>query len=423
MSVDRSAEVLRLRDGLTSAAFDSSSREREYVVSLPEGGHFRLTARLQELLSCIDGRRTVAEVAAELSALWRARVTPEQVWLLAQQYLAPHGLLQAYEPAPRERRASHPFAWHRPLFGERLIAPITSVGRRLFAPPVAVLALSLVAWLHWQAYARGDVALVHFAQALGDGTFLLVYGLVLLSVLAHEFGHASACRAFGERYGDIGVALYLIFPAFYADVSRIWRLGRWQRLVVDLGGVYFQLLASALYAAAYLLTGQVLFLLAVAQIGLLVLFTLNPFGRFDGYWVLCDLLGVTNLWRELRGLARRLRTGERNSSLRPAQQAVLVLYCVAVVGALGTFALNLVTHAPQHGARFMQAVGASLHGIRLGWQAADALAVLAGLVRLIAPVALVLGTALFMRQTLARIVRRERGDAARQGLAPGHGAA
>ena len=40
--------------------------------------------------------------------------------------------------------------------------------------------------------------------------------------------------------GNIGFALYFIYPAFYTDVTKVWRLPRLKRAVVDLGGIYFQ---------------------------------------------------------------------------------------------------------------------------------------------------------------------------------------
>lgn len=156
------------------------------------------------------------------------------------------------------------------------------------------------------AYFKGPALGLHFAEALANGEFLFVYALVLFSVLVHEFGHASACGRFGTAYGDIGIALYLIFPVFYTDVTHIWRLSRWRRAVVDLGGVYFQLMVAGAYAGLYLLTGNALWLLAVVQIDLMVLLTLNPIVKFDGYWLVSDLLGIPNLGRRAKEVASRL---------------------------------------------------------------------------------------------------------------------
>ena len=131
--------------------------------------------------------------------------------------------------------------------------------------------------------------------AVTVSTFWLSYLLFLLSVIAHEFGHASACARFGARPSGIGIGLYLIFPVFFSDVSDAWHLKRWQRVIVDLGGLYFQLTVGALYLSLYILSGATAFLNATLFIAGSALLTLNPVLKYDGYWVVADLLGITNL--------------------------------------------------------------------------------------------------------------------------------
>ena len=58
----------------------------------------------------------------------------------------------------------------------------------------------------------------------------------------HETGHAAACAYGGGRPGAIGFGVYLLFPAFYTDVTDSYRLSRGGRLRTDLGGLYFNVL-------------------------------------------------------------------------------------------------------------------------------------------------------------------------------------
>ena len=71
------------------------------------------------------------------------------------------------------------------------------------------------------------------------GLLLLVFALTVLSAGFHEFGHAAACRYGGATPGAMGAGLYLVWPAFYTDVTDCYRLGRAGRVRVDLGGLYF----------------------------------------------------------------------------------------------------------------------------------------------------------------------------------------
>ena len=47
----------------------------------------------------------------------------------------------------------------------------------------------------------------------------------------------------GPRPGAMGAGLYIVWPAFYTDVTDTYRLGRGGRLRTDLGGLYFNAVA------------------------------------------------------------------------------------------------------------------------------------------------------------------------------------
>src|SRR5205807_351311 len=84
------------------------------------------------------------------------------------------------------------------------------------------------------------------------GLLLVVGGLLLASAVFHEFGHATACRYGGARPGVVGVGLYVVWPAFYTDVTDSYRLDRGGRLRTDLGGVFFNSIFILGLFAAYL---------------------------------------------------------------------------------------------------------------------------------------------------------------------------
>ena len=157
--------------------------------------------------------------------------------------------------------------------------------------------MPLTAW--WVAFEKGLASAAH--QALyRPALILVVLGLTLLSAAFHEIGHAAACRYGGARPGRMGVGLYLIWPAFYTDVTDSYRLGRGGRLRVDLGGLYF----NAIFAVATLgvwtaVHWDALLLVIAAQL-LLMVRQLVPFVRFDGYHILADLVGVPDLFLHIK---------------------------------------------------------------------------------------------------------------------------
>ena len=182
----------------------------------------------------------------------------------------------------------------------------------------------------------------------------LVVGLfvfMLASSFFHELGHASACKHFGVRHGGIGFGLYLNFPVLYTDVTEVWKLDRTQRCVVNLAGVYFQSYWLIILLSVFLLTGNdiVRYLILVMNLGFVM--TLNPFFKFDGYWLASDLLGVPNLRQrslELLGyIWKKLRKepeGKRPYLLqiRPLERYGLLVYSVVVNLFMGFYFLYVI---------------------------------------------------------------------------------
>lgn len=138
-------------------------------------------------------------------------------------------------------------------------------------------------------------------KLLEYNTKLNLYGIcgllvfMFVSSFFHELGHASACKYFGLSHGGIGFGLYLNFPVLYTDVTEVWKLSRKQRCVVNIAGVYFQCFLLVGLLIAFFITGNNIVRYLILLINLGFVMTLNPFFRFDGYWIASDLLGVPNL--------------------------------------------------------------------------------------------------------------------------------
>jgi putative peptide zinc metalloprotease protein len=147
---------------------------------------------------------------------------------------------------------------------------------------------------------------------------------IIFASFFHELGHCAAVAAFGARVRRIGFGIYWLSPALFSDVSAAWTLTRWERVAVDCGGIYFQLLACAFYAlAAVFATSQAIqlaFQVAIVANLVAVISALNPILKYDGYWIVSDAMSIPNLRRQselaIRNFTRRLVTGRgrRNPS-------------------------------------------------------------------------------------------------------------
>src|SRR5688572_8472399 len=132
------------------------------------------------------------------------------------------------------------------------------------------------------------------------GLLLTVFALGVLSAGIHELGHTAACRYGGATPGAMGAGIYRASPAFYTDVDDSYRLSRWGRLRVDLGGLYFNALIAVAIAGWWWVTKQDALLLGVATQLLQMLRQLAPYIRADGYHILADLTGVPDLFSHMK---------------------------------------------------------------------------------------------------------------------------
>jgi putative peptide zinc metalloprotease protein len=189
---------------------------------------------------------------------------------------------------------------------ERAVNAVTTVFRPLFYPPVVVAVLvalgALDAWLFGYHGIAQSVR-----QTLYNPAFiLLTLGLVILSAAFHECGHATACRYGGARPGKMGVGLYLVWPAFYTDVTDAYRLDKKGRLRTDLGGVYFNAIFILLTGAAYFATGFEPLLLVIPLQHAEILHQFLPVIRLDGYYIVSDLAGVPDMFQRIGPTMRSL---------------------------------------------------------------------------------------------------------------------
>jgi len=117
----------------------------------------------------------------------------------------------------------------------------------------------------------------------------------------HEFGHGLSCKKFGGEVHEMGFMLLVFSPALYCNVTDAWMLpNRWHRAIIGAAGIYVELIIAA--AAAWIWwfsePGMLNFLclstIVVCSVSTVV-FNGNPLMKFDGYYIVSDLLEIPNL--------------------------------------------------------------------------------------------------------------------------------
>ncbi len=259
-----------------------------------------------------------------------------------------------------------PFLLHFQLLPARLLRTITDKLRWLYWPPLAALVILGFLIIEFLTF---RTSVVQMKVVLPWSQLGLLYLLVILCGLFHEFGHATACARYGAPHGGVGFGLYLVFPAFYADVTKAWRLPPKQRAVVDLGGLYFEAFLVIFIGLAARSTGNPLFYQLFWIVSFLMIFTLNPVFKLDGYWLLVDLSGLRNLHRRVgqsllvwfRKLIRK--PGPQLEPLSRSRSVILVLYMLlsAAFCALIAFATFITLYVTSM--RYPLILGRALRGM------------------------------------------------------------
>ncbi len=137
--------------------------------------------------------------------------------------------------------------------------------------------------------------LLSYANLKFKSEFLFLIPLLLLDSVFHELGHMSALKKFKLRHGDIGFGFYLFAPTLFANVNNSWRLKTKEKVIVNLGGIYFNLIFINFLFAIFYFTQNSNLLILLFFLIFRVLFNLNPFLKTDGYWLLSDFTKVYNL--------------------------------------------------------------------------------------------------------------------------------
>lgn len=174
------------------------------------------------------------------------------------------------------------------------VAPLWTAKALWLFVALALLGLFLVA-RQWDAFIA---SFLYFFSL--EGMLAYAVGLSFVKVI-HELGHAYTATRYGCRVPSMGVSFLVMFPVLYTDTTGAWRLrSRRQRLAIDCAGVTAELMVATLSTLAWVVLSEgpvrsIMFVLATSSWIMSLAVNLNPFMRFDGYYVLADLLGVANL--------------------------------------------------------------------------------------------------------------------------------
>ncbi len=163
-----------------------------------------------------------------------------------------------------------------------------------------------------------------------------ILSICLLTIfILHELGHAIAAKNYGSKPKEIGFGFYLLTPALYCNLSDIWKLSISKRIIVNLSGVYVQTLLSFLLILINVFINEPLIHQLIFTNFVIIIINLNPFLKYDGYWILTDFLDSPNLRTEsFHSLKLILKQKFRGINIRAY---IISLYAVLTILFILTF--------------------------------------------------------------------------------------
>ncbi len=372
----------------------------------------QLTPLLYAVLAAVDGRRTPEEIAAAVSTVVQRDVRGDDIETLVDKQLRPLGLLLRADGSEPDVRKANPLLALRfryvvsdPERTRRLTRPFAV----LFNPVLVVLGtLAFAAVAYWVLFRKGLASAAHEAFA-SPGMLLAVFAITVISAGFHEFGHAAALRRGGGTPGAMGAGLYLVWPAFYTDVTDCYRLGRGARLRTDLGGLYFNaLVALGMFGVWAAVRWDGLLLVIATQI-LQMIRQLPPMLRFDGYHLLADLTGVPDLFHRIKPTLKGLwPTNWRSTEarmLKPWARAVVSLWVLLVVPLMLLTALVTILTLPRILATAGHSFAAQWTLLSAYWHDGRWLGVGAKILALVAVVIPVFGVSFIVSRMVKQVVK------------------
>lgn len=295
MEIYNSFHIPSLEKEVLFSPFDNNS----YLVSQEKYNYeVNVNQQTYEILQLVNGKNSLAEITTIFNTNNKQKITSEIVHQLLYNKLAKYGILEnknvVVEPLSRASYLKLSFIiipantvniianWFTFLFNSSTIRVVTLLS----------LLVPLIIGINYYHLLKP------FVNDLSEIRFAFILPISFIGVLLHELGHAAAAKHYGINSRGIGFGFYLFSPVFFADVTKAWRLTPKQRVVIDLAGIYFELIYISLLLFIFMLTKEVNFLLVSFILFIDIFYNLDPFLRTDGYWVVADGLKIPNLRKQ-----------------------------------------------------------------------------------------------------------------------------
>lgn len=323
------------KEGVEVTHFDNNSNSNSYLLSY-KGRHWRVSSFVVYVYEALVEAKNVDDAYGLIIDKSKGNISVEKFNEVVG-FFKNNGLFVGMDDVEKvsktnknlwgritiiPSKAVNKFKWLSALFDKRVMAV------------VAVLEITLLAYFF---VTYDSKTIISDLWNLDIKEVIICILVIMLFGLVHEFGHSAALMSYGQEAGAIGMGVYLYMPVFYSNVTNTWKLKRLQRVCVDIGGIYFQSFGICLVFLFTIMIDHDSFIkCAIIISALQIIGNFNPFIKMDGYWMICDFLGVSNpyniIWSSVKNLFTRKKRKTEFHNMKTAFKFVFVAYAFLIIG-------------------------------------------------------------------------------------------
>ncbi|MCA9218578.1 MAG: efflux RND transporter periplasmic adaptor subunit [Planctomycetales bacterium] len=325
---------LRLRDGLRFAPQNNQGEVFYHIEDTSGGKFYRIAYPQYVFLSLLDGATTFSAALAIVAQTLGSSAISEERGVQFAEWLLQNGLVtfSGASESSKVRKGTTRGLWWRKLnpfwiripFGspDQFFAAVLPFCKSLFHPAIWLTAAATIFVGVFTLAENWDRFAGESRSIFAPTNWLWMIGVWIGLKAIHEFAHGIVCKRLGGQVRETGLILILFAPMAYVDVTASWRFpSKWQRIAVASAGMHVELFVASVAVIWWsrtqsALTAQLLYNVILMAGFSTVLFNANPLMRFDGYFILSDLLEIPNLYevgaRQVHACTRRFFFGERS---------------------------------------------------------------------------------------------------------------
>ena len=332
---------LKAKDSLRFTMRESGNGVWYLVEDEITGRFFQIGLAQYTFLSLLNGNRSVNQAMMKTATLLRQHAINEHEAANLCKWAIESGLVETELSNSASRRAEksdseatrkamewlNPITFKIPLANpDRLVSIAERYTGWLFSWGGLILWLIVVMFGFFQLASHWQPFLTNRTASFSSSDFLWLVATWFALKLVHESCHTLVCKRFQGRIHSCGILLLLLIPLPYVDVTSSWRFeNKWQRIFTAAAGMMGELLIAAIACCVWVWSdpgplqyhaGNVI----IATTLHTLLFNANPLMRFDGYYMLSDLLEIPNLYTHgrqyVKGLFKRIYFGNGPAGLK-----------------------------------------------------------------------------------------------------------